>query len=341
MALIDIHKSLLQPSSVHIDGPLTNISVSYLQTSNFIADQVFPVVSVDKKSNLYYVYDRAQFNRVGQVQERAPRTEAPVISMTLSTDNYNAKVYSLAYDIDTHTVANADAMLDLRQAQTELLTMQLTIDKEIKWANTFFKSGVWSTEYTGVSGVPAGSQFRQWSDYVNSTPINDITTAMRLMQLKSGGFKPNTLIVGKEVRDVLINHPTILARLNGGATVSNPAMITDAKLAEIFGVQRFLVMDAVYNTAAEGLAESNAFIGGKFALLMYVAPSAGMRTPTAGYTFAWDQLEGASGYGISVMSYSDDSLRRQMVAERIEVNMAYAHKVVGADLGFFMNTIVA
>ena len=75
------------------------------------------------------------------------------------------------------------------------------------------------------------------------------------------------MVVGKEVRDKLINHPDILARLNGGATVTNPALVTDAKLAEIFEVENFFVMEAVKNTAVEGVAESNAFIGGKHALL--------------------------------------------------------------------------
>lgn len=341
MAMIDIQKSLLQPSGVHISQPLTNISVAYLQTANFVADQVFPIVSVAKQTDLYYVFDRDQYNRIGNVQERAPRTRAPLIGMKFSTDSYTAKVYSLGADLDLQTASNADAALQIKQSQTELLTQNLLVDREVKWANTFFKAGVWATEYTGVSGAPAASQFRQWSDYVNSTPINDITTAMRVMQLKSGGFKPNTMVVGKEVRDQLVNHPTILNRLNGGATVSNPAMITDAKLAEIFGVQRFLVMDAVYNTAPEGVAESNAFIGGKFALLLYVPPAAGMRTPSAGYTFAWDGLEGGSGYGITVKSYSGDWLAAEGIAELTEVNMAYAHKVTGADLGFFMNTIVA
>ena len=341
MSMIQIDKSLLQPSAVHINQPLTNISVAYAQTAGFVADRVFPVVPVEKQTDLYYIFDRDQYNRIGHVQERAPRTRAPVIGMKFSTDSYTAKVYSLGADIDIQTASNADAALQLKQTQTEILTQNLLIDREVKWANTFFKAGVWGTEYTGVSAAPSGNQFRQWSDYVNSTPINDITTAMRVMQLKSGGYKPNTLIVGKEVRDILVNHPTILARLNGGSTVSNPALITDAKIAEILGVQRFLVMEAVYNTSPEGIAESNSFIGGKFALLLYVPPAAGMRTPSAGYTFAWDGLQGGSGYGFNVKTYSGDWLQAEGIAELMEVNMAYAHKVTGADLGFFMNTIVA
>ena len=55
-----------QPSvnQVHIDAILTNISVAYLQnTNNFIADKVFPVIPVDKKSNLYFKYTKDDWFR--------------------------------------------------------------------------------------------------------------------------------------------------------------------------------------------------------------------------------------------------------------------------------------
>jgi len=134
------------------------------------------------------------------------------------------------------------------------------------------------------------------------------------MQLASGGFKPNTMVVGKEVRDILINHPDILARLNGGATVTNTALITNAKLAEIFEVENFYVMEAVKNTSVEGVAESNAFIGGKAALLVHSPASAGLMTPMAGATFAWNNLQGVNNLGITVESFSDDALKRMQVA---------------------------
>jgi hypothetical protein len=172
-------------------------------------------------------------------------------------------------------------------------------------------------------------------------PITDVTTARRAMQLKSGGFKPNTMVVGKDTRDILINHPDVLARLNGGATVSNTALITNAKLAEIFEVQNFYVMEAVKNSSVEGVAESNAFIGGKSALLVHTPASAGLMTPAAGLTFAWNSIPGVNNLGVSVESFSDDALKRQQVAEMIQVKMAYDMKVVGADLGVFFKTIVA
>jgi len=334
--------AMLTPSSVHIDAPLTNLTIAFLQDANgFIADRVFPKVGVSKKTDKYYIYNRADFNRTGQVQARAPRTQAPRVGMTLSTDTYSADVFSLATDFDFETLANEDAALDIRAAGAQMLTHQLLIDREIKWADTYFKGGVWGTDWDGVASSPSASQVIQWSNYSTSTPIQDVTNIMRTVQLKSGGFKPNVMVVGKEVRDILVNHPTILARLNGGATVTNTALVTDAKLAEIFGVEEFMVMETVKNTAAEGLTESNSFIGGKLAGFYYRPRSSGLMIPSAGYTFTWDDLENASGHGITIKSYRGDYLAIDGVAEVLEANLAYDHKVVSADLGAVIDSVIA
>jgi len=335
---------LLTPSSVHLDQPLTNLTIAYAQAdTNFIADKVFPIVGVQKQSDKYYIYDRDNMNRTGDVKKLAPRTEVNRIGMSLSTSSYFADVFGLGMDFDQQTLANEDAALEIRSAGAQTLATRLMIHREEQFASTFFSTNVWGTEYDGVANGDNNldSEFTYWSDYTNATPIVDVTKARRAMQLKSGGYKPNTMVVGKEVRDVLINHPDILARLNGGSTVANPALITDAKLAEIFEVSNFYVMEAVKNDSAEGIAESNSFIGGKTAMLAHVAPSAGLMTPMAGGTFAWNTLDGVNNLGITVESYSDDALKRQQVAEHIQVKMSYDMKVTGADLGVFFNTAIA
>jgi hypothetical protein len=325
--------ALLTPSSVHIDQPLTNLTLAYVQSQeNFIADKVFPTVGVTKQSDKYYIYDRASMNRSGDVKKLAPRTEVDRIGLALSNSSYFADVYGLGMDFDEQTLANEDAALEIRAAGAQTLVNRILIDREEKFASTFFAAGVWTGQST-----PANL----WSDYTNSTPITDVTTARRAMQLTSGGYKPNTMVVGKEVRDILINHPDILARLNGGATVSNTALVTNAKLAEIFEVESFFVMEAVKNSGAEGLAESNAFIGGKHALLTHTPSSAGLMTPAAGLTFAWNSISGVNNLGVSIESFSDDALKRMQVAEHIQAKLAYDMKVVGADLGYFFDTCVA
>ena len=330
---------LLTPSSVHIDQPLSNLTLAYVQEqSTFIADKVFPTVGVQRQSDKYYIYDRANMNRSGDVKKLAPRTEVNRIGMAISNSSYFADVYGLGMDFDEQTLANEDAMLEIRSSGAQTLTNRLLIHREKAFADTFFKTGVWTTEVAGAAsgaGTPV-----YWNDYTNSTPISDVTAGARGMQLVSGGFKPNTMVVGKEVRDILVNHPDILARLNGGSTINNPALITDGKLAEIFGMENFLVMEAVENTGAEGLAESSAFIGGKNALLVHTPRSSGLMTPAAGLTFAWNNIPSVNNLGVTVESYSDDALKRQQVAEHIQVKMAYDMKVVGADLGYFFSAIV-
>ena len=323
---------MLTPSQVHLDVPLTNLTVAYAQeASGFIADKVFGTVSVSKQSDKYYKYDREGL-RHGDVKVLAPRTEVNRVGMALSTDNYFADVRGLGMDFDEQTLANEDTMLEIRSQGANVLMEKILIDREVRWADTFFKAGVWGTETT-----PANL----WSDYTNSTPIVDVTNARRAMQLKSGGYKPNVMVVGKAVRDILVNHPDILARLNGGATVTNTALITDAKLAEIFEVEQFLVMEAVYNDAAEGLADNIDFIGGKHAMLAYKPSSMGLRTPASGAIFTWDSIPGVSGLGITVESFSDDALKRQQIAEMIQVKCSDDMKVIGQDLGYFFKDIVA
>ncbi len=333
---------LLTPSQVHIDQPLTNLTLAFVQSQeNFIADKVFPLVGVDRQSDKYYIYDRANANRKGDVKKLAPRTEVNRIGMSISNDSYFADVYGLGMDFDEQTLANEDAALDIRTQGASELMNRVMIHRENEFASTFFTDGVWGVNWDGVASSPSATEVINWDDYTNSTPIEDVTRLRRTIQLKSGGFKPNTMVVGKEVRDKLINNSDILERLNGGATVTNTALVTNAKLAEIFEVENFYVMEAIENDSVEGVAESNSFIGGNHALLVHTPSSAGLMTPAAGLTFAWNNIPGASNLGVTVESFSDDALKRQQVAEHIQVKMAYDMKVTGADLGGFINNVIS
>lgn len=334
---------MLTPSQVHLDAPLTNLTLAYVQDeANFIASKVFPVVDVSKQSDKFYIYDRENFNRSGQRKLLAPRTRPERVGMSISNSNYFADVWGLATDFDQQTLANEDAALEIRAAGAKMLAHNMLIDREKDWVTNFFATTVWTNEVAGDANGSVGSgEVVYWSDYTNSTPIEDITDARRSVQLSSGGFKPNTLVVGKAVRDKLVNHPDILDRLDGGATVTNTALITDSKLAEIFEVENFFVMEAVENTAAEGATESNSFIGGNHAMLCYTPSSAGLMTPAAGLTFAWNSLPGASFDGLTVESFTGDFLRVEGVEEELQVKMSYDMKVVGADLGYFFKDIIA
>lgn len=333
----------LTPSQVHIDQPLTNLTIAYLQDeSGFIANQVFPQVPVANKTDKYYIYDRENFLR-NDVKSLAPGVETENTGMSISTDTYSVDVRGLGTTLDFQTLANEDTMLDIRSAQAKMLAHKLLIDRESRWMSTYFATGIWDTEYTGVANASnnTASEVTQWDDYTNSTPIIDVTTARRAAMLASGGFMPNVMVVTRDVHDTLVNHPDILDRIDGGATTVNPAQVTRQMLASVFEVSQYLISDAIQNTAAEGVAESLSFISSKKAALYYAPPAPGLMVPAAGYNFTWSSLDNSSGYGITVNSYQNDYLRMKNIAEKIDVIMAYDQKVVSSEMGVFFNTVIS
>lgn len=327
----------IQPSrgDVHVNAPLTNIAIAFFQNqSNFIADSVFPNIPVSKQSDVFFTIPRGEFNR-DQMKERAPGAPAAEITHKVSTDNYFAHTYALKQQIADMVRANADAPLNLDRQVTEQLTLQALINRENKWTSNFFAGTIWSNDWDGVAASPSGNQVLQWNDAA-STPIEDVHYAKTVV-LSNTGFEPNTLVLGYEVFNKLIDHPDVIDRIKYGQTAGSPAMANENTLAQLFGVSRVLVMKAIQNTAAEGATDVHTFIGGKKALLCYVPPNPGIYIPSAGYTFSWNGYLGASPNGMRVKRYYSEVLE----SDTIEIQAAYVHKLIAADLGFFWDTIVA
>ena len=66
----------------HIDVGLTNVSIAY-RNQSYIADQVFPTISVPKATNYYWIFTKADWLR-NEVAVRAPGTRARRVDFTLS-----------------------------------------------------------------------------------------------------------------------------------------------------------------------------------------------------------------------------------------------------------------
>lgn len=324
-------------NSIHVDTPLTNLSVAFFQDArNFVAGRVFPTVASAFRSDRYYTYDRGEFNR-DEMTKRAPATESAGGDYTVdNTPSFYCDIWSMHKDIADEDAANADVALNLRREASVFLAHKALIRREADWASTFFANGVWTYGRTGVAASPtAGTEVLQWNDAA-STPIEDIREGVATV-LESTGMVPNTLVLGYRVYKTLLDHPDIVDRIKYGQTPGSPALANEQILAQIFDVERVLVMRAISNSANEGATASHAFIGGKHALLCYVPDSPGLYTPAAGYTFAWNGYMGAAGDGMRVTRFYMEQIR----AERVEIEMAIDHKLVAPDLGFFWTTVIA
>jgi len=319
-------------SQVHVDAILTNVSVAYMQKAeNFIADKVFPIVPVDKQSDKYFVYDKNDWLR-DEAQVRTDGTESVGSGYNISTATYYADVYAIHKDIGDQTRANADAPINVDREAAEFVTQRLLTRREIQFVSDFMTGGVWGNTATGVSGSPSTGQVRQWSDYADSDPINDIEEAKADI-LSVTGLSANTLVLGYDVFRQLKNHPDLVDRIK----YTSSQTITEDMLARMFDIERVLVSKSIKATNAEGAAGTYAFTTGKSALLAHVAPAPGLLTPSAGYIMQWTGVSGGLGATIGTSSFRLDSLR----ATRIEAELAFDNKVVAADLGYFWQTVVA
>lgn len=321
--------------NVHISGPLTNVSTAYRQDdSNFIADRFAPVVPVAKQYDLYWTYDRADWNR-DQMRKRADSTESAGSGFTLSTNPYMCDVWALHKDVGDQMRANADAAINPDRDATNWVTMKGLLRREVNFAQKFMVPGVWANGLIGIpSGTPGSGEFLMW-DNASSTPIEDVRSAKRTV-LRETGFNPNKFVLGVAVYDALLDHPDIIDRIKYGQTPGRPAMANEQILAQLFEVEEVLVSRAIQNTAADGAAEDSQFIVGDNALLGYVQRNPGMFVPSAAYNFTWTGLLGAAAWGGRIKRFYIDKLE----TTRIELEMAFDQRVIGADLGFLFEKAV-
>ena len=318
-------------SQVHVDAILTNISVAYMQRAeNFIADKVFPVVPVDKQSDKYFKYTKNDWLR-DEAQLRADGTESVGSGYNITTETYSAEVYAIHKDVGDQTRANADAPINVDREAAEFVTHRLLTRREIQFVNDFMQGGVWGSTASGVASGASTGQFNQWDNYTDSDPIEDIEAGKAAI-LSVTGYEANTLVLGYDVFRALKHHPDLVDRIK----YTSSQTITEDMLARMFDIERVLVSKSVRATNAEGASEAYSFTTGKTALLAHVAPTPGLLTPSAGYTFQWTGVSGGLGLTIGTSSFRLESLK----ATRIEAELAFDNKVVSSDLGYFWKDAV-
>src|SRR6185503_16208196 len=142
------------PGDVHVNRPLTNFSVAYIQDQkNFIAADVFPNIPVQKQSDSYYTYDHAYWNR-DEMEVRAVSTESVGSGYKPGTDTYFAHLYAFHQDIPDQVRSNADVPINLDQEATAFVTLKALIKREKLFVSKFFGTGIWTTDITGVASAP-------------------------------------------------------------------------------------------------------------------------------------------------------------------------------------------
>lgn len=318
-------------SDVHVNKPLTNISIAYIQRAqDFIADKVFPIVPVMKQSDRYFRYTKDYWFRTS-ASKRAPASESAGSGFHVdNTPNYFADVWAVHQDIDDQTRTNADTPIDLDRDATMFVTQNMLLRREIQFVNQYMAANVWTGGPGGVDYSVLASSI-QW-DQSGSNPMQDIDYLKQFIKSQTA-FLPNTLVLTPDVFFALRNNASVLDRIK----YTQRGIVSEDLLAALFGVEKLLVASAVQNSAQEGATASFGFLVQNVALLVYANPAPSILQPSGGYIFSWQGLFGAGAQGNRIMSFRMEHLK----ADRIEGEMAFDMHLVGSDLGVFITHILA
>ncbi len=323
-------------ADVHVNRPLTDMSVAAIQSNgNFVANRI-PVVRSKTKTNEYYKYVTDDMIR-RQMSARAPYSAAAVGGFNYDTATYTIKRRSLAYLVDGDTHEQYDMPLDPDADATSFFDLQANLDMELELKDAMWANSIWTTNYAGVASSASTNEFIRWN-VSGSTPIADIRTAMRAVALANGGIPANTIIMGKDVFDVLADHDDIIGRYSAnGQGQGARELVTAAALAQLFNVSQVIVCQAVYNTAVEGATASNSYALSNGCWVGYIDYSGSkIKTASAIMRFVFTgRRESVDGFRMKKY-YTD-----QTDTYAYELDADYTFKVTAASSGAFLRQVLS
>lgn len=301
---VGIAKGYIRPHTA-----LTNMAMSYFQNSaNYFAKAIFPICPVQLSSDIYYRFSKEDLLRDNWQRKPEYGSVMPAV-LSEDTDTYNCQVDQIKFGIskirttDLQRRQGPALARNPKQQRTRAIAEQANIHQDIIFANKYFKKGVWNDEWSGVDSTSTtGKQFIKFSND-NSDPIKFIDERKTAMQQETGRM-PNRIAMGANVFNALKHHPGIKERVIHGGSTLNPAQVTQKTLSDLFGIEKLVVLNSIFNKADQGEDADMNFIGDPNALLLaYATDSPSVDEPSAGYIFSWDML--GNGQLMPIVNYDD------------------------------------
>ena len=327
---------------VHVSTELTNLSIAYIQDRVNFQASMAGMFGVENQAGFYTEYDRGDMFRGNpDLALLAPATESAGGGFKVLQENgYFAKVYSWHKDVDEQLMANQTVGDPVDDALAYVMQI-LYIIREQLFDTAIMPASLWTTELTGVSGTPGADEFKQWNDST-ATPRSDISAQCVAMHSITGMW-PNTFVLQPFVLSMLLLSAEITEAFKyttAGAVPSLDALAASLMVGAVAGAvtPTIKIAGAVNTTSAEGATDAFDYVVGKKALLAYLDPNPGLRSPTAWINFAWGGLLGANAFGCRVKDLEDEF---RHVPHRVEGDMAVDIKPVAPDLGCMFLTAVA
>lgn len=309
----------LTPAQARVVDPvLTNVARGY-QNAGLVGFYLFPAVPVAQRGGRIVAFRKEDFQLYST--GRAPGAATKRVQYGYDGASYALESHSLEGVLPVEIMEDAQAVPGINLAQGTIAKTQNIIALRLEKAQADIA--------TNAASYAAGNKITlsgtaQWSDYTGvSQPVRVIETAKEAIRAATGK-RPNTIVMGAQVMAQLRNHPVIIDRIKyTGRDVATPEL-----LASLFGVERVMAGDAIYQNDAGAIVD----VWGKFVVLAYTetAGVAQMGVPSYGYTY---QL---SGYPIVESPYFERNPKSWIYPVTDEVMPVIA----GADAGYLITNAV-
>lgn len=319
---------------------LTNMALAYYQNAaNYFAKALFPTCPVSLSSDNYYEFSKEDLLRDNWGRKPAYGKVDPTV-VGESTKTYVCQVDQMIMGIDQIRQTDLSrrqgpTTMQPKQQRVKTIAEQANIHQDRLFAESYFKAGAWKNELSGVDTTsPSTNEFIKFSN-ANSDPIAFIDSEKTSMNQQTGRM-PNRLGLGINVFNALKVHPAILERVKYGGSTANPASVTENVLAQLFGVEKIVVLKSIMNNASMGEDENMQYIGDPDAfLLAYATNAPSIDEPSAGYIFTWDML--GNGQILPILNYLGENGTH---TEYVEGLMATDMHKTSDDLARFYKSAV-
>lgn len=304
---------------VHIDRLLSEMAIDY-RPEGFIADTIFPMVTVQKQSDLYRVFDRADYTTRKDTR-RAPGTPARQITRSTGSDTYYANNYALAYPVTLEDRTNADPELvtKLYDGGAQFCLDHLLLDYEMRVA----------TMVTSTSNVGSSSAVSSAWDGAGS-PLADVNQAIDNLE-DTTGVRATDVTFGLDAwrsfrRDSTVRN-LIFGTNNGGGYPRTE------DVAKLLDVKRVQVGGSYINQSAAGQSESLTQIWGDKVLIQHRPDSPTIERPSFGYSFRW------AAPGLPNMQVERHPYDSRAKSELVEVGYYQDEKITSSSHAFLLTAV--
>ena len=305
------------PREVHTDSALSTFLAGY-SNANFIADDVLPIINVDKKSNTYSKYllkdmITAQSDRI------SPTGRANQANYEVEAGSYSCISRALEGLVSSDEVANADDPQKPFEHRLKVIWNKILLAREIRCADLL-------TTAANFAFTANGSD---WTNESTGTPLADILAGIEAMTPSMTGENKLIGVCGLPMGNAIRKHPDL--RGPGSENRTDGLM----RIAETMGLDEIFVSSAIKNTANEGQAVTRAHVWGSntFAILSVPRGEVTSEAGLFGATFRWG--------GEPKVTRWDEPALGPNGSEAVKVSFADDEQVVQNDMGYLLTGLDA